>query len=233
MLNKILTVAQMGNRELPSNIEIKAMVRELDRFRFIAMRIATEPCRTLHQEDVFFRVRKGRFKLRIFSDSSGELIQYERPNARGARQSDYRIYSTSKPLELRKLLADALGETVTVKKKREVYMVGQTRIHLDEVDELGTFVELEVVLDSNQTPEQGRSIVSELMEKLGIQESDLVPCAYADLLQDKAEQGAGDRLCLRSSSSTPPPGQKERTDYESADELDCLLESESQEVHDL
>ncbi len=66
-------------------------------------------------------------------------------------------------------------------------MVGQTRIHLDQVDELGTFVELEVVLDSNQTPEQGRSIASALMEKMGINESDLVSCAYADLLQDKAE----------------------------------------------
>ena len=186
------SVRQMGNRELPSNIEIKATVREPDQFRRIAMRIATEPCQTLHQEDVFFRVRKGRLKLRIFSDGSGELIQYERADTSGAKQSDYQIHCTSKPLELRKLLAAALGETVTVKKKREVYMAGQTRIHLDEVDELGTFMELEVVLSPDQTPEEGRSIASDLMEKLGIQESDLVPCAYADLLQDKAEQGGGD-----------------------------------------
>ena len=182
------SVRQIGNRELPSNIEIKAKVRERDRFRCIARRIATEPCQTLYQEDVFFRVRKGRLKLRIFSDSAGELIQYERPDSSGAKQSNYQIHSTSKPLELRKLLADALGETVIVKKKREVYVVGQTRIHLDDVDELGTFMELEVVLSPNQPPEEGCSIAYDLMEQLGIQESDLVPCAYADLLQDKAEQ---------------------------------------------
>ena len=175
---------------MPSNIEIKATVRELDRLRCIATRIATEPCQTLHQEDVFFRARRGRLKLRIFSDSSGELIHYERPDTSGAKQSNYQIHETSKPLDLRKLLSDALGETVTVKKKREVYLVGQTRIHLDEVDELGTFMELEVVLSPNQTPEKGRSIASDLMEKLGINESDFVSCAYADLLQNKAEQDA-------------------------------------------
>ena len=153
---------------MPSNIEIKAAVRELNGLRCIAQRLATEPCEILHQEDVFFHVRTGRLKLRIFSDSSGELIQYERPDTSGAKQSDYQIHGTSKPMELRRLLSNALGETVTVKKKREVYLVGQTRIHLDEVDELGTFVELEVVLNPDQSPEEGQSIASDLMGKLGI-----------------------------------------------------------------
>jgi predicted adenylyl cyclase CyaB len=176
---------------MPSNIEIKARVGDMDRLRRIATRIATEPCRTLHQEDVFFRAERGRLKLRIFSDNSGELIQYERPDVSGAKVSNYQIHGTSRPLELRKLLADALGETIIVKKRREVYMVGQTRIHLDEVDELGTFMELEVVLNPGQTPEQGREIASALMETLGVQTSDLIPCAYADLLKNKAEQGIG------------------------------------------
>ncbi|RJP22895.1 MAG: CYTH domain-containing protein [Candidatus Abyssobacteria bacterium SURF_5] len=173
---------------MPSNIEIKARVREHDAFRRIATRMATEPPQTLHQEDVFFRVRKGRLKLRIFSDGSGELIQYERPDLTGAKQSHYRIYRTSRPLELRKLLAEALDETVAVKKKREVYIAGQTRIHLDEVDKLGTFVELEVVLSPHQTVEEGQRLASDLMRKLGIKESDLVPCAYADLLENQVKQ---------------------------------------------
>jgi len=186
----MLDVRPARNRKLPSNIEIKAKVGGLGPIRSIARRIATEPCQILHQEDVFFRVGMGRLKLRIFSDNSGELIHYERPDTRGAKQSDYLIHGTSKPLELRQLLTNALGESVTVKKKREVYMAGQTRIHLDEVDGLGSFIEVEVVLSPNQTPEEGRSIVSDVMEKLGIQETDLVPCAYADLILQRAEQGA-------------------------------------------
>lgn len=176
---------------MPSNIEIKAKVRELDTLRGLAESIATEPSRTVHQTDVCFQSSKGRLKLRIFTRSSGELIYYERPDTRGSKQSRYQIHETSKPLELRQLLAVALGETITVKKKREVYMVGQIRIHLDEVEELGSFVELEVVLSPNQDPEEGRGIASDLMDKLGINESDLVPCAYADLLSAKVEQDAG------------------------------------------
>lgn len=176
---------------MPSNIEIKASVKELGRLRRIATRISAEPCETVYQEDVFFRVVNGRLKLRILSDSSGELIHYERPDTRIAKRSDYRIHRTSRPLELRRLLAHALGETVTVKKRREVYIVGPTRIHLDEVDGLGNFVELEVVLRRGQTAEEGRSIAGDLMEKMGIRESDLVPCAYADLLMGTSEQEAG------------------------------------------
>ncbi len=154
------------------------------------MQLATEPCQALNQEDVFFRTHTGRLKLRILTDGFGELIHYERPDTSGSKQSTYQIHETSKPLELRQLLAAALGETITVKKRREVYVVGQTRIHLDEVDELGSFMELEVLLSPSQDPEEGRLIVSDLMEKLGVNESDLVPCAYADLLLNEAEQGA-------------------------------------------
>ena len=173
---------------MPSNVEIKARVTDLNRLRRAAMQIATDPCQTMGQEDVFFHTATGRLKLRIFDEGSGELIYYERPDMTGAKQSNYQIHRTSEPLQLRQLLSAALGETVTVKKKREVYMVGQTRIHLDEVDGLGPFMELEVVLAPGQDSEEGRTIASDLMQKLGVNESDLVPCAYADLLLSRAEQ---------------------------------------------
>ena len=173
---------------MPSNIEIKARVRELDKLRSIAESIATEPGQIFHQEDVFFHTGKGRLKLRIFSDTTGELIHYERPDTCGAKLSRYHIYKTSMPNELRQLLSMSLGETITVKKKREVYTVGQTRIHLDEVDELGTFMELEVVLTPDQALEDGRTIVTELMKKLSIDETDLISGAYADILLARVEE---------------------------------------------
>lgn len=174
---------------MPSNIEIKARVREPDNLRSLAESITAEPSQTFYQEDVFFQTGKGRLKLRILSDTTGELIYYERPNTCGAKLSSYQIYKTSKPDKLRQLLSTSLGETIMVKKKREVYKVGQTRIHLDEVDELGTFMELEVVLSPDQTPKDGRIIAYELMKKLGITETDLVSGAYADILLTRVEQG--------------------------------------------
>ena len=167
---------------MPSNIEIKARVRDLSALRHNAAQLAMGPSRILHQEDVFFRTPHGRLKLRIFPDGSGQLIQYERPDTIHCKQSDYRIHETSDPASLRASLAAALGETITVTKKREVFLVGQTRVHLDEVEGLGSFMELEVVLRPDQDPEEGRSIATALMAKLGVRESDLVSCAYADLL---------------------------------------------------
>ena len=79
----------------------------------------------------------------------------------------------------------ALGRTVVVKKKREVFMVGQTRVHLDEVEDLGTFVELEVVLRANQDPCEGHRIAEGLMMELGIEADKLIGCAYADLLAER------------------------------------------------
>jgi predicted adenylyl cyclase CyaB len=170
---------------MPSNIEIKARVDDPDRLRLAAAGLASEPPRVLDQEDVFFRTEKGRLKLRTLGADRGQLIYYQRPDTPGCKQSRYRIHETRSPAELRGLLAAALGETVTVRKRREVYLAGQTRIHLDEVRGLGTFVELEVVLRPGQPPEEGREIARDLMRKLGVEESRLVACAYADLVSGR------------------------------------------------
>jgi len=77
----------------------------------------------------------------------------------------------------------ALGVRGVVKKKRRLFLVGQTRVHLDEVDGLGHFVELEVVLRVNQSEEQGRKIAQELMRQLEISESDLLSGAYVDMIK--------------------------------------------------
>lgn len=172
---------------MPSNIEIKVSLKDVDRFRMAIERIVADQPRTIHQEDIFFNCESGRLKLRIFPDNTGELIWYRRPDGRGPKKSDYYIYPTTNPTLLRKTLSAALGETVTVRKTRHVYHIGQTRIHLDEVEGLGTFMELEVVLHPHQSEEEGRQIADDLMRRLSVGRSDLVACAYADLLLHAAE----------------------------------------------
>ena len=173
---------------MPSNIEIKARVSDLSGLRRKARELATGPCKILSQEDIFFSTRTGRLKLRILSENSGELIYYERSDSSEPRLSKYAIYETSRPLELRQLLTSALGEIITVRKNRVAYIVEQTRIHIDEVENLGSFVELEVVLRHGQDPEEGRIIAKQLMNELGIDESHLIPHAYADLLLAKLKK---------------------------------------------
>uniref|UniRef100_A0A8C3H8J1 CYTH domain-containing protein n=1 Tax=Chrysemys picta bellii TaxID=8478 RepID=A0A8C3H8J1_CHRPI len=80
------------------------------------------------------------------------------------------------------VLSQALGVQGVVKKERRLYVVGQTRVHLDRVEGLGDFLELEVVLSEQQSPEDGERVARRLMEELEVQEEDLVAGAYLDLL---------------------------------------------------
>ena len=85
---------------------------------------------------------------------------------------------------MRGMLTCALGTVGRVRKRRRVYLVGQTRVHLDEVQGLGSFLELEVVLTPGQSAEDGQLIARELLAALGVADTDLIACAYVDLLRD-------------------------------------------------
>ena len=61
-------------------------------------------------------------------------------------------------------------------------MVGQTRVHCDQVEGLGDFLELEVTLSEGESEERGVQIANELMEKLGVAKDDLISGAYMDLI---------------------------------------------------
>jgi predicted adenylyl cyclase CyaB len=92
---------------------------------------------------------------------------------------------TSSPSALKDALAAALGVRGIVRKTRSLYLVGQTRLHVDEVEGLGQFMELEVVLRPEQNDAEGQAIADDLMVKLGVAESDLLEGAYMDLLEEK------------------------------------------------
>ena len=167
---------------MPTNIEIKARVADPERKRILAEELAGAPPTILHQEDTFFPCAHGRLKLRQLADNHGELIAYRRADVSGTKQSDYLLSRTSEPTALRAVLASALGTGVVVTKTRWLFLVGQTRVHLDEVAGLGSFLELEVVLGAGQPPEDGHRIARQIMAALEVGEADLVDCAYADLL---------------------------------------------------
>jgi predicted adenylyl cyclase CyaB len=164
------------------NVEIKARVTHADDMRTMLQALTDTPCETLHQEDTFFRVGSGRLKLRMILGDDAELIYYERPDVSGAKESRYLRCKVPNPADMRQALSAALGVEGTVKKERLLYMVGQSRLHLDTVEGLGTFLEIEVVLTEGQTVEEGHRIAAELTDRLKIHTADLVPCAYVDLL---------------------------------------------------
>jgi adenylate cyclase class IV len=164
------------------NVEIKAHARNFERQRLLADGLATAPAEHLIQEDTFFNAGLGRLKLRQTAGRSAELIHYDRPDAPWPRESLYTFYCTDLPDPLKEVLTKALGVRAVVRKRRTLYLIGQTRVHLDQVEGLGEFIELEVILDSGQDIQYGTVVAEDLMLKLGITKQDLVANAYVDLL---------------------------------------------------
>ena len=175
---------------MPTNIEIKARTGDLTHLRSLAERISDTPGQLILQEDIFFPVPLGRLKLRMLAPDRGELIYYQRADVNGPRESKYRISRTSEPGGLKEVLTLAYGVRGVVRKRRQLFIAGQTRIHLDEVEGLGQFVELEFVMKDGQAQQEGESALAEIMRRLGIAEEHLVGHAYIDLLTEAAGQRA-------------------------------------------
>jgi predicted adenylyl cyclase CyaB len=171
---------------MPTNIEIKARVNDFGELRQRAAAVSDTPVQVIPQEDTFFHTPKGRLKLRLLKPDLAQLVYYERPDQDGPKRSNYFIYETNNPAGLKNALSKALGVRGVVRKKRYLYFAGQTRIHLDEVEGLGQFMELEVVLRDGQSDDEGQSIAEELMTRLGVRKEDLLEGAYMDLLEKNA-----------------------------------------------
>ena len=168
---------------MPTNIEIKARVHDMARLRARAEAISDTPVQVIPQEDTFFHTPKGRLKLRQLQPDQAQLVYYERPDQDGPKRSSYHIFATTDPEGLKTCLSLALGIRGVVRKTRYLYLAGQTRIHLDDVEGLGQFMELEVVLRDGQTDAEGKAIAEELMTRLGVRQEDLLEGAYMDLLE--------------------------------------------------
>lgn len=177
---------------MPRNVEIKAIVADMAPLRSRVAAISDGPPRSLRQRDTFFRCTHGRLKLREAEGEPAELISYRRADAAVARESDFQIAPVADAAALRDLLARSLGVIGTVVKTRLLFHVGQTRVHLDSVDGLGEFLEVEVVLRPGQTVAEGQAVAGTLLDGLGIRDDALCATAYVDMLggnpDDRAAQ---------------------------------------------
>ncbi len=169
------------------NIEIKARVDDFSAlYEKIALLSDGLPD-IIEQDDTFFVCPHGRLKLRTLAPDRGELIFYQRPDKAGPKTSFYTLSETHDPDSLRETLTLAYGAAGRVIKQRTLFMIGQTRLHLDRVKGLVDYLEFEVVLADDETPEQGIVIAEDLLERLGIDRQELVDQAYVDLLNAKGK----------------------------------------------
>jgi len=169
------------------NVEIKARVDNLQEMIALTRKVSGESGEVIKQVDVFFNCENGRLKLRIFTSGMGDLIYYQRPDQSGPKTSTYSISKTTEPEKLQSVLEQSLGVRAIVRKTRHLYMVGRTRIHLDSVEDLGDFIELEVVLGHSEKVSDGKREAENLMTILNIDRTSLIDSAYIDLLTTQEE----------------------------------------------
>ena len=162
------------------NLEIKAAVESVGvvRARLRSIRGAKRDA-ILRQTDSYFHVPNGRLKLRVVGGQrNGELIAYLRPDRAAARTSEFQRLTTSDAAGTRRLLERMLGPRACVRKRRELWLYKNARIHLDTVEGLGQFIEIEVVVTDGMA--QARALMKVLREALGVSAASLIASSYGE-----------------------------------------------------
>lgn len=163
------------------NLELKARDADSERSLATCESLGAEDRGSLLQEDTYFNVPRGRLKLRRQHGTAAHLIAYQRPDVPGQKESRYRIIEVSDASELEAALADALGVAAVIKKTRRFFAFEGVRIHLDRVEDLGSFIELEGVATADDELERFPALLEDLRQAFGIEDVDLLEGSYCDL----------------------------------------------------
>ncbi len=172
------------------NIELKAHCDDLGRLRAVCESLGAEGQDPERQVDTYFNVSHGRLKFRELLEAGAELIYYVRDDVAGVRESHYKLYPVEDPEALKAMLTAALGVSVVVAKRRETFVIGNVRIHLDKVQGLGGFVELHGPIDELGELPLVADEVQAMQRALGIDPQSFVKESYAVLVgRAEATQG--------------------------------------------
>jgi predicted adenylyl cyclase CyaB len=164
------------------NVEIKARTSNAIGIRKILQDNNADFRGIDHQTDTYFNVPNGRLKLRQ-GNIENTLIQYERANFAGPKTSNFNVMPVADGPALKEILKDSLGIKVVVDKQREIYFIGNVKFHLDQLQSLGSFVEIEA---SNKYADLDAAALNAqcnyYIQLFGIATGDMVTHSYSDLL---------------------------------------------------
>jgi predicted adenylyl cyclase CyaB len=168
---------------MPVNLEIKAQLTDVKSAIRIARSIQADHVGILLQKDIYYRVPHGRLKLRQIAGQHSELIFYDRVETSDRRRSNFHILPVADSAETHIFLRQALTVIGVVAKKRILFLIDGTRIHIDDVKGLGSFLEFEVPVKSSLTVARKR--LEEMIKIFGISKKDFIKKSYIDCLLEK------------------------------------------------
>lgn len=165
------------------NLEIKVIHHDFDYIRKVLKEYYTG---ILNQTDTYVNVDDGRLKLRE-EDQQAYFIRYYRQNVSTDKESVYHCYPVSDVVAFWQIFASAMSTEIAVKKKRELYLYKHARIHLDEVEGLGKFVEIEVLIRNEEEQAGSKALMDELMTLMQLEGAEVCALGYRELLLQTSE----------------------------------------------
>ncbi|HUU13354.1 MAG TPA: class IV adenylate cyclase [Terriglobia bacterium] len=168
------------------NYEFKARLRDENHVRAALKKQRARHIGNDHQIDTYFRVPRGRLKVRE-GRIENALIFYQRTDSPRPRRAQIEMMLLPRRNSMRSVLAASLGVLTAVDKRREIYLVGNVKIHLDRVRGLGKFIEVEAVSHSRGL-KKIRAQARRFQKLLGIPSSDILANSYADMVLKKSRR---------------------------------------------
>jgi predicted adenylyl cyclase CyaB len=164
------------------NVEIKARCADPSFIRNYLLKNKGEFKGIDEQTDTYFKVPNGRLKLRE-GNIENNLIYYDRNNQAGPKSSHFHLVKIDDAKGLKEVLKKSCGIKVIVRKRREIYYIDNVKFHIDEVPELGSFIEIEAGnILANKTEAELNDQCNFYLKEFGIRDEDLIPGSYSDML---------------------------------------------------
>ncbi len=161
------------------NLEIKIQINSFDAIiKFLKPYYIED----LYQTDTYFTVNDGRMKLRKEVDKEAYMIYYQRPDLSSEKYSNYSIYPIQDVEMFYKVFSKVLHQELVVKKKRSLYIIENARIHLDVVENLGNFLEIEIVINNTVEEKEAPFFMDSLLKIFNLKEHQKIDCGYRELL---------------------------------------------------
>jgi predicted adenylyl cyclase CyaB len=165
------------------NIELKAHLPNPAEAETACKNIDARFQQNIRQTDTYFVVPNGRLKLRECTPGNNELIHYRRADVADTKESEYSIVLVESAIK--EQLTQALGQLIVVNKVRALWLWENVRIHLDTVEDLGTFIEFEAVLSDEYDDADGHQKLNRLQNQFNIQPEHVIDGSYSDLMLSK------------------------------------------------
>lgn len=174
------------------NIEFKARVWDLGKMEQRLLTLNPEYKGIDHQIDTYFNVQHGRLKLRE-GNIENALINYEREDIAGSKESKIILYRHQPDRALKKILVKQLGVKVVIDKKRKIYFIDNVKFHFDEVEGLGAFLEVEAIDDRNRfAMDELKKQCNQYFDFFELEEESLIDKSYSDLKLALSRKGNGE-----------------------------------------